>query len=38
MLPDGRVLVAGGGGVTLDDLATAEIYDPTTGKFSPPGP
>ena len=35
---DGRVLVAGGEGVTSETLASAEIYDPTTGTFSPPGP
>jgi hypothetical protein len=36
LLLDGRVLITGGdyGG---DDLATAEIYDPATGRFSPTG-
>jgi hypothetical protein len=37
LLPDGRVLVAGGWtgrGLT----ATTEIYDPSTGKFSPAAP
>jgi hypothetical protein len=48
LLPDGRVLVAGGDGhlgagasdpakVNTEGLATAEIYDPTTGAFSPTG-
>jgi WD40 repeat protein len=30
-LPDGRVLIVGGNGVS------AEVYDPATGKFSPTG-
>ncbi len=40
LLADGRVLVAGGGGdyTNRQFLATAEIYDPTTGTFSPTGP
>ena len=40
LLPDGRVLVVGGSRETVADwyfLATAEIYDPTTGTFSPTG-
>src|SRR2546427_7879012 len=32
LLPDGRVLVAGGEGVVA--LASAEIFDPTTGNFT----
>ena len=34
-LPDGRVLVAGGGG---DDPSGIEIWDPTTGAFEPSTP
>src|SRR6185503_18199182 len=36
LLPDGRVLVAGGrqGGAIL---GSAEIYDPATGRFNPAG-
>lgn len=43
LLPDGRVLVTGGTGrhVTRQDaaadLATCEIYDPNTGRWSPAG-
>ena len=42
LLADGRVLVAGGrtagpGGGLGDDVATAEVYDPATGEFSPTG-
>lgn len=41
-LPDGRVLVTGGlvpvgGGPTTIDVASAEIYDPVAGTFSPTG-
>jgi hypothetical protein len=41
-LPDGRVLVTGGlvpvgGGPNTIDVATAEIYDPAAGTFSPTG-
>ena len=37
LLPDGRVLVAGGHGGREDDLqlyASAELYDPATGRFA----
>jgi len=36
LLPDGRVLVAGGNGDAVPPLGT-EIYDPSTGEFSPAG-
>jgi hypothetical protein len=37
LLPDGRVLIAGGYDGKAD-LATAELYDPKTGTFSPTSP
>jgi Galactose oxidase, central domain/Kelch motif len=37
LLPDGRVLAAGGYDGKAD-LATAELYDPKTGTFSPTSP
>jgi large repetitive protein len=43
LLREGKVLVAGGGpaswtGVAATFLASAELYDPETGAFSPTGP
>ncbi|MBI5739319.1 MAG: S8 family serine peptidase [Nitrospirae bacterium] len=37
LLPDGKVLIAGGVN-TSDYLSSAEIYDPSTGTFSATGP
>jgi hypothetical protein len=37
MLPDGRVLIAGGMRRNQDFYRSAEIFDPTTGKFQPTG-
>ena len=35
LLPDGKVLVAGGVDAAGQPLASAEVYDPDTGLFSP---
>src|SRR5579864_151782 len=37
LLPDGRVLIAGGMRRNQDFYKSAEIYDPETGKFQPTG-
>ncbi len=38
LLADGRILVAGGSGPDGLALASAEIFDPDSGTFSPTGP
>jgi hypothetical protein len=37
-LKDGRVLIAGGRGIELDELASAELYDPKTNKWKSVAP
>jgi len=37
LLPDGRVLIAGGMRRNQDFYKSAELFDPKTGKFSPTG-
>jgi hypothetical protein len=37
LLPDGRVLIAGGYGAGSSVFASAELYDPSTGVFTPTG-
>src|SRR5438552_8383419 len=37
LLPDGKVLIAGGMRRNQQFYRSAELYDPTTGKFQPTG-
>jgi hypothetical protein len=37
LLPNGKVLAAGGMGEDQVNLSTAELYDPATGRWSPTG-
>jgi hypothetical protein len=37
LLPNGTVLIAGGVGDGFQPLASTELYDPSTGRFSPAG-
>ena len=38
LLPNGKVLIAGGRDASANATASAEIYDPSNGTFSPTGP
>jgi Kelch motif len=37
LLPNGKVLIAGGAGDDFQPLASGELYDPSSGRFSPAG-
>jgi hypothetical protein len=38
LLPNGQVLLAGGGGEPIfEDVASAELYDPVSGKWTATG-
>ena len=37
LLPNGKVLVAGGCIMAVDDLSSAELYDPATGTWTATG-
>ena len=37
LLPDSKVLIAGGMRRNQDFYKSAELYDPTTGRFQPTG-